>query len=227
MNVAPANEPLLASPVNPFNCWNDCPITTSVFQSYCYLDAVETPADIVRQRVYQCLTPNRPSAAQRVMFLMGDSHAGSIKAGLERAVLNSMMVVWVGITGDYCGFLHSASSQSICQEAQDIMLERLTNNVRSGDMVVVSNAGYKYWDASGQEAQRNLLRNLYTSVLQPRGANLVIMGDPPRLPSWAVYCLNNPSNCYTSTANNDQNQYLASVANEFLCSSYLQYKCLM
>ena len=56
-------------------------------------------------------------------------------------------------------------------------------------------------------------RSLQASrVLQPRGARLVIMGDPPRLPMHATRCLYQPTNCYTTTANSDQNAQLAPLA---------------
>lgn len=179
----------------------------------------------MRTRAYQCLTPNRPSHSQRVMFLVGDSHAASIKNGLERSVHNTMILSWLGVTGNTCGYLHAATS-GICLEVFNIMLERLTANVRSGDMVVVSHAGYKYWDSTAQAAQLQLLRNLYVSVLQPRNAYLVIVGDPPRLPTHAIYCLQNPANCYASTTNNDQNAQLAPLASEFTGVIYIEIHSL-
>lgn len=154
-------------------------------------------------------------------FLIGDSHAASIKNGIERAVQEHMIVSWVGITGNACGLLYSTTS-GICHEANTLIMERLNANLRSGDVVFLSTVGYKYWDATAQAQQRAYLRNLYTTVLQPRNARLVIMGDPPRLPVWAIYCLQAPSNCYAGTANNDQNRMLAPVADEFAGVLYVE-----
>ena len=168
--------------------------------------------------MYACLTPSRPSPGARVAFLVGDSHAGSIKNGIERAVQSDMTLAWVGITGNTCGLLHSATNgnSAICAEVKAIIEERLAANVMAGDLVAVSHAGYKYYYTEHQQAQIALLRSVYTTILQPRGANLVIMGDPPRLPRWAIYCLNAVANCYTSSVTNtDQNAMLAPLANEF------------
>jgi len=209
-----ASEPLLGGQ-SPFNCWNNCPAGTeaTIFRSYCYLDALHTPADVVRLRVEQCLTPNRPNPSSRVAFLIGDSHAASIKIAVQRAVQHEMALVWTGLTGNTCGYVHLATS-GVCLDAISIMQTQLTTHLRSGDMVIVSNAGYKYWNAPAQASQRALLRNLYTTILQPRGAHLVIMGDPPRLPTYAVRCLYQPANCHSSTTNNDQNAQLASLTSE-------------
>ena len=221
VNTPVSSEPMLSG-ANPFNCWDNCPAGTAgtIWRHYCYTDAEWTPANQLRQRVQQCLSPRRPNAGARVAFLIGDSHAASIKVGVERAVEGIMSLSFIAITGGTCGLVYSATD-GICLDAYNIIRERLTTNVRNGDIVIVSHAGYKYWDASTQGQQRDLLRDVYQNILQPRGAKLVIMGDPPVLPRWAVYCLQNVQNCYTSTANTDQNAMLAPLANEFSGVIYL------
>lgn len=155
------------------------------------------------------------------MFLIGDSHAGSIKAGLERSVQNDMIVSWVGLTGNTCGYIQDATS-GVCGEARDIMLERLQANVRADDVVVFSHAGYKFYHTDAQANQRTLLESLYTSVLQPRGAHLVIMGDPPKLSNRAYYCLMNTANCYVGKFNNDQNKQVGQLANDYSGVHYFE-----
>ena len=66
------------------------------------------------------------------------------------------------------------------------------------------------------------LRNVYTSILQPRNAFLVILGDPPILPRRANFCLLHPPNCYASTTNTDANQHLAPLASEFTGVAYVE-----
>ena len=102
------------------------------------------------------------------------------------------------------------------------MLAALSANVRAGDMVIVSHAGYKYWDQYTVNQQIAFLRTVYTTQLQPSGANMVIMGDPPRLPVRAYYCLSAQSNCHLPTANTDTNRLLAPLANEFSGILYME-----
>ena len=176
---------------------------------------------MVRDRVNTCLTPARASASQKVAFLIGDSHAASIKPSIERAVQGEMILSWVAVTGNTCGYIYSATS-GVCLDVRNRMRQRLEANVLAGDVVFVSHVGYKYYDAQSQQLQRDLLQDLYMNVLRPRGAKLVIMGDPPRLPMHAVRCLYNPSNCYASTTNIDQNQQLASLATNQAGILYLE-----
>lgn len=153
-------------------------------------------------------------------FLLGDSHAASIKVGVHRAVQHAMSLSWVALTGTTCGYIYQATS-GLCLDARNIMLAQLTSHVRSGDMVIISHAGYKFYSAYAQEQQRALLRSLFTTVLQPRGAHLVIMGDPPRLPMYAVRCLYAPQNCHASTTNTDQNAQVASLESESTSILYM------
>jgi len=209
-----ASEPLLGG-ADPFNCWDtSCPASTSssIFRAYCYVDIAHTPTDVLTSRVSQCLTPNRPNPTDRVAFLVGDSHAASIKMGVHTAVQHAMSISWMGITGQTCGYIHSATG--LCLQVRNIIDQQLNSYVRAGDVVIFSHAGYKYYTAHDQQQQRALLRTLYQNVLQPRGANMVIVGDPPILPMHAVRCLYAPQNCYASLTNNDQNAQLASLATE-------------
>jgi hypothetical protein len=157
--------------------------------------------------------------------LLGDSHAASIKVGVERALQGRMVLAWVGVTGNTCGYIYSATS-GFCLEVFNLMRTQLQAHLRSGDMVIVSHAGYKFYHASQQQAQIALLRDLYTTILQPRGCNLVIMGDPPTLPMYAIRCLYLPSNCYASTTNTDQNALLAPLAQESTGIAYIEIHSL-
>ena len=166
------------------------------------------------------MTPNRASASQRAAFLFGDSHSAHIKHGVEAALTRAGFTLsWLGITGQSCSYLYNAGG--ICLEVRSMIRSALETHLQPGDLVIVAHAKWKYMSGWQGEQQRNTLRDLYVNVLQPRGANLVMVGDPPQLSTWAAYCLQAPINCRTGSWENDANLALQPLANEFTGVTYI------
>ena len=196
---------------NVFDCWDNCPACGlgTIWRAYCYLDGVAAPHSVILQRTPECLTPSRQTPNQRWAFLIGDSHSASIKPGIERAMHSAGAgLSWLSFTGNGCGYHYGA--WGVCYQARNLIDAQLRTHLMPGDLVIIKHARWK-----NNGGNMNLLRQLYTSILQPRGAKLVIVGDPAWLSRWARWCIYAPQNCYSPTTVVDSNVLLAPLADEF------------
>jgi len=165
-----------------------------------------------RRFITACLTPAREEqedAAQRTVFVIGDSHAAVLMPGLMLALNGAASVVWIS-TGAGCGYLshdfiatartgdlffHGALVRP-CQLHNQIVNEVLERYVQACDIVIVhqhSTARDQYGGklqgggAAGVASQRQYYRDLQTFV-QSRDARLVLIGDVGELNKEGTRC---------------------------------------
>lgn len=181
------------------------------FKAPCYTDTDVSPWEVTSATVRTCLRPQRANPQDRVVFLLGDSHAAMLQPAIEQLIAGrrGVSLTWTGITGWHCGFMANAQDvEARCEGLVTIMWDTIQQNVQQGDVVIVSHASYKY-----DPRQNGFLRRFYTDVLAPKGAKLLLMGNPPELPTFAIYCLTNQAPCIVhSTANADKSRFLQPLA---------------
>ena len=56
-------------------------------------------SDAEHAQATACLTPRRQPASQRAFFLLGDSHAAALSAGVQRALRGQMAFAWTARSG--------------------------------------------------------------------------------------------------------------------------------
>jgi len=159
------------------------------YEMGCYTDPNWLPnVTDVEERIRLCITPTRSPASQRVLWLLGDSHAGSLQPGVRRSVQGTMAYRWMTVIN--CGLLDCSAGagwdcakNANCRAATQTMLAVLREHATAGDVVVVSHAGYKV----GAE-HVPFFRNVVVPILSAAGASLVIMGDPPMTKNSISYC---------------------------------------
>lgn len=146
-----------------------------------------------------CLTPNRnPSelvTPLRAFFLVGDSHAGHLVGGLEKALQGSMAFSYTarGCCGYYPdSLLASECTQddySVAVAFRDHVTQTLNANVQAGDVVAFNTIHNNHLRPEAITFYRSWL----LPMLQSRGAKLLLFGDTFSLERGA-------SQCYGSSA---------------------------
>jgi len=133
--------------------------------------------DSIRQsyppRSVDCLKPGedarQDSSTGRVVFLVGDSHAGALFPAFEKAVQGKMSLLFSAAPG--------WSFRSAC----DKRFAELEQNVQAGDVVVVASIEYAVRSVDGHQpfwtTEMAFWRNALIPMLTARGAKLVFVGD--------------------------------------------------
>ncbi len=174
---------------------------TSAFSSDCFVADVENAEGAYAfhaasdERIRQCLRPRRSHAEQRQLFLVGDSHAMAIGPGLQElsSALGAAPLRFV-TAGWGCGF-SPWSTADRCGAYLGATLASLDAFLRAGDLVFVG-ARANFSSSMPPEcvathcAQERLdfLRTVRDTIVGPRDAHLVLLGDVPMLSLSAQHC---------------------------------------
>lgn len=139
------------------------------------------------EHIHRCLTPHRSPDTQRATFLIGDSHAGALRDGLEEAVKGHMAFSYVAAAG---WGLNPA-------QTSDARISHLKNAMRRGDVLVYTTYIYPRSCGRCQYAGEGMLNHIETILLpwiREKGAHLVLVNDDPQLPKDARMCMRSPPN---------------------------------
>ena len=151
-------------------------------------------------RVNRCLDRSlavehgEDSGRRQHIFLVGDSHAAHLSNGFRRAAeAANLGFSWVGV-GAECGYfsdgsiaanVHEQAWVAMCTTYRNQVRKRLQEQLQVGDIVIISNAEYKWHDS-----QLGWLRS-EIGTLRTAHARVLIMSDVGTLPNWATYCIPN------------------------------------
>ena len=152
----------------------------------------------VANLVGRCLqVDRRASMPQRAVYLIGDSHAASIAPGIMAALDGAVDMVWAA-AGWGCGILDDRAIAStfstdeerrerfmhdICRAWNQAVVQNLEQTLRPCDVVVVHQERGK---------MNAFMVDKYTSLqaqVTRLGATMVFIGDSPKLPERAAYCV--------------------------------------
>ena len=160
---------------------------------------VEAFANATAELAAACLLPNRtsPHLPTATMFLLGDSHAAKINAGMALAVrgqfqLRYFVTLGVGmlsrpqprpleeyVEGDYNRGARAVDFPGIIHTAHRLIYQRilafLASEMRSGDVLVLMHLNER-WDQVMVDAVE---ADLMQGVVAQTGAQLIVFGDWP------------------------------------------------
>ena len=186
-----AQQPLLQTTTGDY--YNAFHMPGSVWAEACWFEPgrdadMREEAQII-ERVSSCLD-RRGTREQAHVFLVGDSHSAHLSPGFRKgAQAAGLGFSWIG-AGAGCGYFSDGSIRVMATEApwqcevyRNQVTRSLEEQVRPLDIVVISNAMFK-WDAS----QPAFLRDSIARFVA-RGARVILPGDVPILPHWATYCI--------------------------------------
>ena len=159
-----------------------------------------------RDQAQQCLnvpTPSEPGEPRgRILFLVGDSHAGVMSRAMNRATAGLMRVVTICKSGTY--FLPADLQGDDDNGGDDddngddgdgnsnwwlpTLLEGLKANLLPGDAVAILQAG-AINDITFLE------RTILAQVIRPNEADLILLGDNPVITQPATLCVAAPHLC--------------------------------
>jgi len=120
-----------------------------------------------RTQATSCLTPRRQPASQRAFFLLGDSHAAALSAGVERTLRGKMAFAWTARAG--CAF------GPTCQVDihQTFATSMLRQQLRRGDVVALTADGDNHLSVATLQWYQSFLLPL----LHSKGALLLLLRD--------------------------------------------------
>lgn len=131
---------------------------------------------------------------------MGDSHAGAIYPGLMAAFDGAASVVWAAM-GAGCGYVppyrildhfedgeHAQRRISNCRAYNNAANAVFASQLQACDVVVVHHYRTKERGARDDMDLLPYYRRL-AAIVKSKGANMVILGDTPELPTRGSYCI--------------------------------------
>jgi len=150
-----------------------------------------------RRRVSLCLTPDRGGAAspKRALFLVGDSHGGSIVPGAEKvATVAGMAFAWIGKGG--CGLTGSCHYDDThnANAYQSAVRSALASQLQPGDSVILLQSANDHI----RKSSLDWYESTFIPILRIHGTSLVLILDWPELRY--SYCATQPqkSQCFAT-----------------------------
>lgn len=157
------------------------PATAAYFKyDICFPDYISVPHELA-QLAQVCLTPDRGVHGRRpAIFLLGDSHAGAISAGMKAAGAGVFSVHWWAKSASHLFDKHDKRSYF-----QSAGIEVLSDVLRRGDIVAIAVSYTSRWRPN---ATATYILELYNISLA-RNASILLFDDRPPLPVNGWECL--------------------------------------
>lgn len=156
--------------------------------------------------IASCLTPGDIAPARggtnpsRMLFLLGDSHAAAVVAGLSAALKGLMNVAWSATlfgggfnapwpnTACYhCNWVREAYTTSDTATYVSTAWEALQAHLRAGDVLAVVTSELRMPHADFISTQIEFLRAV-NELVAARSAQLLLLADVPKLPQEGRLC---------------------------------------
>jgi len=145
-----------------------------------------------------CLEPHRGGDGNKsAMFVFGDSHARMLLVGLRQRFDDYLSVHFLCVSGSWCSAFHSLRGHATkvpCDNYDKVVKESLRRLLRPGDIVIFSNFD-RHAARHGENHINASLERMVTrigelhKIVHSQGANLVLVGSPPRIGCGARYLL--------------------------------------